>query len=299
MPPPRDPTYANPALYDAINTPGTALEVSGLQAIAARFVLGKSGPVARRSALALNWFEPACGTGRYLRVLASRMDRNKVAGARAGRIVGIDLEPTSLAYGLERLEALPHRASRFVRLARADMRRIGPRAVPAKFADVAFCLQNTIRHLPTEQDLVSHLRSIRRVLSPRGVYAVGIELTGVSPNQFPSEAVYTAVRGTSRYRQVFEYLPATSIEDPFETVIAWAEMTPTRGSARPPIEFSSTYRLRSWSLDQWHRCVASAGLVEVGVVDSHAKPLSPARERYAIRLLKRRGRRRAEPSIAA
>lgn len=286
--------YVHPEVYDAINTPGTAAEVSGLQDIASRFVLPeiRSRKAARRAALGLTWLEPACGSGRYLRVLAARMAKAADRGT-AGRSIGLDREQAMLDFARCRIAKLTGRAADLVHLVRCDIRAFGPSRVPTASIDFAFCPHNSLRHLGTADDLLRHLRCIRRTLNPRGVYAVGIELngpatrtdTGEQPAQFPSEAVYTARRSGKRFRQVFEYLPPPGPDDPFETVITWAEVE--RGPMTRPMreEFASTYRLRAWTLREWHAMLDRAGLREIGVVDSHGRPLAEDRLLYAFRVV--------------
>ena len=53
--------YDDPAVYDILHTPGTAREIDVLEFIEA--TCGQPGG---------RWYEPACGTGRYLRVAAGR-----------------------------------------------------------------------------------------------------------------------------------------------------------------------------------------------------------------------------------
>ena len=67
--------YADPMVYDILYTPGTAGEVSAFEMLEKRFASGRL----KKNRL---WFEPACGTGRYLRV----------AQNRGRRVVGFDLD---------------------------------------------------------------------------------------------------------------------------------------------------------------------------------------------------------------
>ena len=68
--------YRLPAWYDILHAAGTAEEVDGLEAIASRWVRPASrGP--------MRWLEPACGTGRYLRVIAGRGGEAMVDGRNA------------------------------------------------------------------------------------------------------------------------------------------------------------------------------------------------------------------------
>ena len=106
--------YLEPVLYDVVNTPQTAMEVDALQRAARQF--------ARRSGPGSVWLEPACGTGRYLRVLARR----------GCKVRGYDPLPGMLAYAAGRLDRLG--ADQRLRIAdfNAPLQGLGP-------ADVAFC----------------------------------------------------------------------------------------------------------------------------------------------------------------
>src|SRR5512140_1066353 len=78
-----NPLYADPLVYDILATPGTARELNVLQRIASRWVEGaNAGREPRR------WLEPACGTGRYLRL----------AAARGLRVTGFDASPAMVGY---------------------------------------------------------------------------------------------------------------------------------------------------------------------------------------------------------
>lgn len=328
--------YSHPEAYDIINAPGTPDEVNGLERLFSRVVLGLPRVADARAARALTWLEPCSGSGRFVRVIASRMAREAerramtkgrgrgVARVRrlvsTGRVMGIDLDPGMVAYTRERIEqrGLEQHAS----VVRADIRRFTPRAL-AKACDVrgavgidaAFCLHNSIRHMTSERDLLQHLRAMAKVLSTRGAYAVGVELT--PPEQMmTSESVFVGMRAGVRVREVFNYLPPDEpfAPEPMETVMTHLEMSRVGGgggasaragggradSARrrsrravqePPstliAEWSTTYHLRCWSLEDWQRIVQKAGLRESGVYDSWGTPLNPLYRRYALRVLQR------------
>ncbi|MBX3386151.1 MAG: class I SAM-dependent methyltransferase [Phycisphaeraceae bacterium] len=287
--------YLDADLYDAIHTPGTPAEVDGLERIAGRFVL--NGRARGRQAVrraGLTWLEPACGTGRYLRVLAKRTTAAPGRPPRsAGLVIGVDRERLMLDFAAKAIDAMPRAAADLVRLVRADIRRFTARQIKPGSVDVAFCLHNSIRHLQIEVDLLAHLRRVKRSLSARGVYAVGLELNGPGDEEsdawaaYPSEAVYAAQRGGRRYRQVFEYLPPSDASDPFETVITWAEVERGSGTSVVRREVGSTYRLRTWTPKEWAQIVSQSDLREIAVVDGHGDDLPSERRLYAVRVLAR------------
>lgn len=289
--PPHD-FYASPAIYDILHTPGTAGEVDSLLRLARRFL-----PAAkRRSPIA--FLEPACGTGRYLRILASR-------GHRA---IGFDREPAMVQYAATRL-------ARFGRLAhvfQADMETFATRATyrgPARSVrhrqnapnaptaqsrgrwhvapasiDLAFTPINSIRHLPTDRAMLAHLSEIASVLRPTGLYAVGISITTYGIEQ-PSEDTWTGTRGPCRVDQFVQYLPAPGGRGPNnrdETVLS--HLTVTTPTATRHLD--STYTLRAYDLKQWERLIARSPLQITAVVDEDARDFRLAPPGYAIFILR-------------
>ena len=73
--------YANPVVYDILYTSGTAGEIGAFIELEMQFAPGR---ILKGSL----WFEPACGTGRYLRDLQKREKR----------IAGFDLDEGQLDY---------------------------------------------------------------------------------------------------------------------------------------------------------------------------------------------------------
>ncbi len=305
--------YSHPEAYDIINAPGTPEEVNGLERLFARVVLGLPRVADAKASRSLTWLEPCAGSGRFVRVIASRMARDGAQRASArtkeskpGKVIGIDLDPGMVAYASGRIAQL--RLERHAAVVRADIRRFTARSLAKPWKsrtplpiDAAFCLHNSIRHMTTERDLLAHLRAVAKVLSKRGAYAVGVELT--PPEQMmTSESVFVGTRAGVRVREVFNYLPPEDhfAPEPMETVMTHLEMSrerlPSSSRGRKPTEpqtaeliaeWSTTYHLRCWSLEDWQRLVQKAGLHESGVFDSWGEPLNPTYRRYALRVLQR------------
>ena len=102
-------------------------------------------------------YEPGCGGGRLV-----------IAAAAAGyRVAACDLSEPAVRYVRRRLRRRQLDATVDV----ADMREYhcGP-------VDLAICPVNTIRHLLTDIDVLTHLRSVAASVRPGGWYAFGLHL---------------------------------------------------------------------------------------------------------------------------
>jgi SAM-dependent methyltransferase len=102
--------------------------------------------------------DPACGPGLWL-------SHFQKGGAE---VAGCDLEARAIALASDRL---PKRGAKVLV---GDMRR-PPDELGADF-DCAINLDNSIGHLADYMDVAEHLASIRRRLSPRGIYILGLAL---------------------------------------------------------------------------------------------------------------------------
>lgn len=246
--------YRDPAVYDILHTPGTAGEVDGLERIRALH-----GPARGL------WLEPACGTGRYLRVLAGR----------GHRVLGFDRDPAMVAYARRRRPPVDVRVADLTGFAHLT---------PPGSVGFAFNPINSIRHLETEDALLAHLADMATVLSSRGIYAVGLSLTDYA-HEAPTEDVWEARRGGCRVRQVVQYLPppGRGRAERFETVVS--HIAVDRGGRTQHLD--DTYRLRAYDEPQWARAVARSPLVEVGVVDEVGRDIQGLPLAYGIRLLAR------------
>lgn len=234
--------YDHPGWYDILHTPDTAWEVDGLERIARRF-LGRARPRRARE----TWLEPACGTGRYLRL----------AAARGRRVIGLDLNPRMIEYA-RRVFA---RRGLSGELRVGDMSRF--RLSPGRRADLAFCLINSSRHLRTDRAMLGHLRCVWAALRPGGVYALGLSLTHYGA-EFPTEEVFRGVRGGCAVTQLAEFLvPAGR----FERVINHLTIT-TPGGER---HLDNSFDLRCYSGKQLARLIDASEFEVVGVVDEEGR----------------------------
>lgn len=207
--------YDQAAWYDILHTPGTARDLEMLL----RFNRdhGRDGR---------DFLEPACGTGRFLRLLA----------ARGYHAVGYDSNRAALAYARRRLARFGSR----VEVIDADMARF---VRPASF-DFAFNLINTFRHLLTGQAARAHLRNTACSLRVGGIYVLGIDLTDYDHPMFEEET-FAARRGRCHVQQVMMSLPPDR-EERRERIINHITVMTLRGEHR----FESVYDLRTYDLAQ-------------------------------------------------
>jgi len=253
--------YEDPRVFDILHASGTADEVRGLERIARRFC--------RRHGRGSTWLEPACGTGRYLRI----------AARRGFNVIGFDLSPSMVRYARETSKRGPSTGrSRFLV---ADMTRFADRVGRVDFA---FCLINTIRHLESDADMLRHLRAMASALRPGAVYAVGLSTTAYGLES-PSEDVWEGRRGACHVKQIVEYFPPTRRTNRFEDV--FSHLVITRGKSQQEEHRDHAYRLRCFSAEQWTRLVRRAGLRLEAITDDRGDPHTPGLYGYALYLLTR------------
>jgi SAM-dependent methyltransferase len=278
--------YGDPSVYDVLAAPGTARDLDLLQRIARRWC----SPPARRPAPPGRpathpsplWLEPACGTGRFVRLAARR-------GIRA---VGFDREPGMVAYAQASLRrrGLDRRA----RVCLADLSdfreaaRISPAAI-----DFAFVLDNTLRLLPDDAGVLAHFAQIAAVLRGGGVYAVGISLRG--EQEPPDEDLWQGRRGRCRVTQVVNYLPPPRRTARREWVVSHVTISRPRGQEHR----DDLFALRSYTPRQWVNLLERSALQRVASLDGRGRPLAAGLPPYQIELLIGRGDTRPQPPLAA
>jgi len=263
--------YDDPAIYDILHADGTGAEVAGLEAMCRRFVPGWRPGRGR-------WLEPACGTARYLRG----------AARRGVDCVGIDLHAATVEYA--RRHARSIRSARGGRAGRCRVE-IGDmtdmtRVVESGSIAFAFCLINTIRHLPDGRAIGAHLREMARVLRPGGAYAVGLSMTAYG-FEGPTEDHWYGRRGGTVVRQVVQYIPpgdAANPEPRSELVVSHLTIT-RRGRTE---HRDAAYRLRTYSLSQWLGVIARSPLRTLAVVDEQGDDAFAHEPGYAIFVLGKR-----------
>jgi SAM-dependent methyltransferase len=138
----RDREYTAPRLYEIAFDMNRKGEVDFLVHCFQRF--------ARRRVRAV--LDIACGTGPHLIRLADR----------GYRMTGLDLSQKNIEFLRERLAARGHDGDLVV----GDMTSFRLRQP----VDAAICMQDSQGHLLTNEQLLSHLRSVARALRPGGLY---------------------------------------------------------------------------------------------------------------------------------
>ncbi len=236
--------YANPSIYDIVSSPGTARELDVLERADACYGRG-----IRRGAV---WLEPACGSGRFLRLIARR----------GRRVVGIDISPSQVAYARESLWR--RGLSRRTRVLVADMTSFSE-CVSPRSIDFAFNTVNSIRHLMSDRVMLAHFAQIARVLKPGGVYAVGISLTDYAA-YMSDEDVWIGARGPCRVTHVVNYLPVEhgGAKGRRERVIS--HLMVERPSSTTHID--GRFDLRTYDEKQWLALLRRSALRRVAVLDA-------------------------------
>lgn len=246
----RQDLYADPMVYDILYTPGTAGEVTAFEKLEMMFAGGKL----RANRL---WFEPACGTGRYLRV----------AQGRGRRVAGFDRDCGQLEYARGRIKGPP--GALFL----AAMEDFSTAAAKAGLkpgrVDFAFNPVNTIRHLESDRAFLNHFNQMAGLLKPGAVYVVGLSLTDYA-NLVPEEDLWQTSRGRCKVSQLVNYLPPEpgTPTGRVETVISHLTVERPSGTQH----FDDSYGLRTFDEKQWRNLVKRSRLELVGSFDAFAEP---------------------------
>ncbi len=260
-----DNRYPAPAIYDILNTPGTRAEVEAFER-----VLRNLDVAGGRDLL---WFEPACGTGRYLRLIRRR----------GHQVAGFDANAAMLAYarGRRELTGAPlFQADMAAFLAAANKAGIAPGSV-----DVALNPVNSLRHLTSDRALVAHLDQMAVLLKPRGVYIVGISLTDYGRLE-PEEDLWEGARGRCRVRQLVNYLPPEpgTPRARVETVVSHLSVIRPRGTTH----LDQHYDLRTYDQGQWEAVIAGSRLSRIASRDPAGLPPAGRKLPYQLEVLGRR-----------
>jgi SAM-dependent methyltransferase len=262
--------YEEAAIYDILHWPGTRAEVSGILRTARRFL-----PAPPRTFL-----EPACGSGRYLRVLASR----------GFHVTGFDLLDPMVEHAARTVRAAAAKVSPRPRVSifKGDMRTFARHVKPASI-DVAFNPINSIRHLSSDAAMLAHFGQVARTLRTGGVYIVGLSLSAYGMEGI-TEDVWIGARGGTRVTQVVTYFPPKGPgrgRDRDERVHSHLTIDTRKGQEHK----DATYVLRAYNLEQWRRLVERSDLQLVASVDEQGRDHTAAEPGYCIFVLAARARR--------
>jgi len=252
--------YADASVYDILHAEGTAEEVDCLERLAHTFAADAPNV----------WLEPACGSGRIIR-LAARRDESR-------RVIGFDLEPGMIDYAIRRAEkaSLADRHQLFVGDMTSFATQIKPRSV-----GLALNVINTIRHLESDADLLAHFEQIAQTLHPDGVYVVGISLS-LYGSEMPSEDIWSGKRGRCEVKQVANYDPPHPDSGTRQEAV-FSTLTVTRPSGETLI--STSYKLRTYNLAQWHSVIERSALRVIGFTDVLGEPDEPEEPGYGLWVL--------------
>lgn len=249
--------YGDASVYDILQTPGTAAEVDALERVERAF----GGEAARRPDRL--WYEPACGTGRYLRV----------ARGRGRSVGGYDRDPGMVAYAGRRLG----QAVREAAMTDPVVPGVRPGSVPFAFNPV-----NTVRHLADDRALLAHFAQVAWLLAPGGLYVVGLSLVDYDRLE-PEEDLWEAARGRCRVSQLVNYLPPEpgTARARLETVISHLTVTRPSGSEHRDDRFD----LRCYDRRQWRRLLERSALRHLGSCDGRGRPLAGRHLPYQLEVL--------------
>lgn len=258
-----NPLYNDAMIYDILHTPGTAEELDALERVAAAAVRTRS----RRQ----RWLEPACGSGRCVRL----------AAARGTPTLGFDLNPAMIDYARRRIRDVG--LEPLARVETADMRTFADDALCAPASiDFAFNTINTFRHLMTDDDALAHLEQVHRTLKPGGAYAVGLS-TCLYAHEPITEDIWGASRGRVSVLQTVQYIPPTGPRggSRVERVFSHVEVTlPSR------VEHGdSTYALRTYSLNQWLGLITKSPFEITAVTDHTGRDADLTESGYRLFVL--------------
>jgi SAM-dependent methyltransferase len=262
--------YADPSIYDILYTPGTAAEIDALERIERTLATGRL----REDRL---WFEPACGTGRCLRV----------AARRGRRVAGFDREAPMLAYARKRLATCAGASAR--RLFEAELAGFAEAAGRAGLkpgtVDFAFMTVNSLRHLESDRDMKSHFAQVADLLRPGALYVVGISLTDYNW-LWPDEDVWSGRRGNCSVSQVINWLPPEPGTPRGRLERALSHLTVTRPGGA--VDLDDAYDLRCYDEKQWRKLVGASALEHAGSFNALGKPLPPGTWPYQLEALRKR-----------
>ena len=251
--------YADPMIYDILYTPGTWREIDALERIEKEFARKQGRPLDPDRL----WLEPACGSGRYLRV----------ASGRGRRTAGFDLDQAMLEYTKRRGSRSSDCPPRLFQADMADFLASAKTAgIQPGSVDFAFNPVNSIRHLGTDRELLRHLEQISEMMRPGAVYVVGLSLTDYEL-LLPEEDTWVGTRGRCRVQQLVNYLPpdpdvGTPRAKQVERVVSHLTVERPGGVEH----FDDAYDLRCYDRRQWARLIRKSALDLGASFNARARP---------------------------
>ena len=228
--------YNYPQYWDLAFRSETKLEVEFFEAVAKKYC---DFPVRRV-------LEPGCGGGRLVVEMA----------ARGYDVSAFDLSDDCIRYLRQRLK----RRGLTAQLDVGDMTAFQA----SKPVDMVFNTMNTFRHLTTEADARSHLKSVAASLKKGGLFVLGFHLLPPDADEEDSER-WTARHGRTKVTMSLRVLNCDR-KKRVETIRFNLHVKTGVAQSRRTIRLRSDYRLRIYTADQVKRLFRSVPefeLVEV------------------------------------
>lgn len=221
--------YDYPRYYDIAFQACTRMEADFIESACRKYCAGK----VRRL------LEPGCGGGRLVTALA----------ARGYEVIGFDISRSALNYLQRRITRRHLRGKTF----EAEM--AGFRL--NRSVDAAYCLDNTFRHLLTEQAARSHLQCIADKLRSGGIYVLGMNLLPRNVDKWEIADRWTDSRGKTKVT-VAQRVVHTDVRRRIEDVQVW--LLVRHGSRE--FRLGDKFQLRTYRRKQFHRLLASVPSLE-------------------------------------
>lgn len=212
--------YDHPQYFDMLFRDETPVEVAFFEQAFRRFALRKVRRV----------FEPGCGSGRLIVAMA----------AKGYDATGLDLSDAMLNYMRRKL----HRRKLKATCVKGDMTHLSF----SKPFDAAFCTYNTFRHLLTENDAVTHLRSMADCLATGGIYILGMHLVPEEDYEAVVERFKMRQAGTTLTTTIS--VPETDLKKRLETLRVKLKAVRASGEV---IRIQSEFPLRLYTPTQLKR----------------------------------------------
>jgi SAM-dependent methyltransferase len=217
--------------------------------------------------------EPACGTGRLIIPLA-----------RSGFVcTGFDLNEHALSYLKDKLIRNQLKTNIF----HGDMTNFNSKR---KKYDAAYCTVDTFRHLLSEKQAAQHLLNISKSLKKNGIYILGLHLIS---EQGISDKItrWTAKRGRLTVKTTMKML---KLDKKNRTETLKVILNPQTEYINETYE--SIYKLRTYSLKQFHKLLSTTNVFEVVNTYDHFYDLSNpitlnARSDYGVFVLRKKTNR--------
>lgn len=236
--------YNAPRYYDIAFGWDPAGEVRILEDLFARYAVGEVNRL----------LEPACGSGRLLRVFAER----------GYRVLGYDANPAMAAYAAERSDGGSHPG--------LEVRRAGMTDYDAdREFDAAYNVINSLGYLTADTEIVEHFRGTAAALRPGGVYVVQ---ASCAYRELPGEpGVWSSARDGVRVRTSWRV-----VEQDHDRRLSREHCRLEIDDNGRTLVIQERHELRLWLSDELHALAVAGGLGVCGVHDERGGLIDPETE---------------------